>query len=320
MTPVAAAELDLNFLLNRLAQHEGSVGAILLDEFQRMRDDEVRGQLMEVVKGMADRGLHTALVLAGIGTEPRDLVPEVDVGAYGRRNLEFVPIPTLELSEARELVAQRAKLGVKIEKPSLAKVLWVSAGLPCLIHHLMYQAGLAWIARWEGLVVTVKPKIWEKLGVRPREERFNMRGVDVFLKERDVDVALNELVEASRVGDLQSYDHRGDPNFGRRSDIVGFWLAQDQDVSVSYAAERLGINAAIVRDDLESIASRGPLRIDGRGVLRGPASAPYFRSDLRAVHVVRPRWERFLMDDSKVAEMDRDLEAILHELESADDD
>ena len=179
--PVAPDTLDLNFLLDRLARREGEIDAVVLDEFERMSNEQIRDELMEVVKGIADRGLRTLLVLVGVADEPDELVRDFELARYGRRNLTAIKLPRLSDDEALELIAQRRALGVDVDEDAAAQVIRVACGLPFLIHHLAYEAGLCWVGRWAGVAIKPNPSMWQKLGLAPREEQFNVAGVNVRL-------------------------------------------------------------------------------------------------------------------------------------------
>jgi AAA+ ATPase superfamily predicted ATPase len=58
--PVADRKLDLNFVLDRLERRAGDLDAVVIDEFQNISKQAVQTQIIEVVKGFADRGVDVS--------------------------------------------------------------------------------------------------------------------------------------------------------------------------------------------------------------------------------------------------------------------
>jgi AAA domain len=312
--PIAPEQLDLNALLDRLRDRQSAIDAFVLDEFENI-DSPARMQLMEVVKGMADRGLIPALVLVGVAAGPEDLVDVDQLRPYVRRNIHIVHLPRLGNQDIRDLIAQRQPHGIRPADTTIVDdIVHVSCGYPFHAHYLAREACRAWLARWDEseLLGTTGRSLRTRLGFRPREQRF-VAEVEIVFSREDLRQALGSflkqssptLVEAafsSQVLNLIYGDTVMDPFAATQSTsvlsvgmAVGVlhessspehllrvykYFAESVDpVFLTDAARTVGISAQKLQRDLKS--PQALLRVK-KDCLVPDASEPHLRSVLRA--------------------------------------
>jgi hypothetical protein len=126
-------EPDHVFLqLGRFGQND--IPIIVLDEYDRIRDENCRMLMTDVIKSLTRVQNNPTLVLVGVA---ENIVSLVKDHASISRNLVQVPMERMNSDEIREVVTTRTKhLRMRISDDALWRITYFSAGLPFYAHSL----------------------------------------------------------------------------------------------------------------------------------------------------------------------------------------
>jgi hypothetical protein len=117
---------------------------IVLDEFDRLRDDNCKALASDVVKSMSDYGSNCTLVFVGVAKSVAELIANHQSIT---RALIQVPIDRLKKAELRDIVTVRLRrLGMTIDEEALWRITFLSAGFPFYTHALGRQAAMRAVA------------------------------------------------------------------------------------------------------------------------------------------------------------------------------
>jgi Cdc6-like AAA superfamily ATPase len=112
---------------------------IVIDELDRLDDDEALTLLADTVKTLSDHGVASTLVLVGVGHSVGDLIGEHQSVA---RALVQVEMPRMSREELREIMAKCcARAGITAAPQATEKIVFLSEGLPHYTHLLGLYAG-----------------------------------------------------------------------------------------------------------------------------------------------------------------------------------
>ncbi len=163
---VAAQKLDLNFVLERVVRHEQKIGSIVIDEFQRIKDSKIHTQVVEVIKGLADRGSNVTVALVGITAQGEELVKDPEFF-----NVAFPP----ELQQ---------------------KISWMSCGYPYIVHKIALQSCMAWLVRSTAQIIGDLVVPWiRKYILRQKEiQTPDLKTLSVSIDRDDVISAVQMFV------------------------------------------------------------------------------------------------------------------------------
>lgn len=145
---IAPRKLDLDFVLERLEKRQAEIDFIVIDEFQRVTTDTMQSQILEVVKGLANRPVDVTLVLIGLVRSDKHFIRSAEYKRdyLGRHVLE-VHIPRMTDTEIADILERRAVFGIHFPPPAIATITNVSWGYPSATHRLARVAAGNWIAR-----------------------------------------------------------------------------------------------------------------------------------------------------------------------------
>jgi len=128
---------DVRFLLKQL----GSPAIIVIDEFDRVSDQETSTLLADSIKSLSDHAVDATLIIVGVADSIDELIAE---HASIERALVQIKVPRmreLELTEIVEKGFQYARMG--IDKDAIQEIAALSRGLPHNAHELGMFAGHA---------------------------------------------------------------------------------------------------------------------------------------------------------------------------------
>jgi Holliday junction resolvasome RuvABC ATP-dependent DNA helicase subunit len=118
---------------------------IIIDEFDRIKDSEVKRLLADTIKNFSDYSVDTTFVLVGVADSVESLISEHE---SIERALVQVKMPRMSISELEEIVNRGLKiLKLKIRKEARHKIVQLSQGLPHYTHLLSLYAAQAAIMR-----------------------------------------------------------------------------------------------------------------------------------------------------------------------------
>ncbi len=124
-------------LLSRIT---GTRVLVILDEFDRVRSEEFRRAMAELLKSLADRSVRVQFVIAGVAANLNELVSNVP---SIQRNIAAIQVPKMTPLEVRELVKKgEAVSGVAFDDGAIEAVIARSIGFPYLASLLSHRAGL----------------------------------------------------------------------------------------------------------------------------------------------------------------------------------
>ena len=127
---VAAQKLDLNFVLERVVKHEVKIDSIVIDEFQRIKDPKIHTQVVEVIKGLADRGSHVTVALVGITAKGEELVKDPEYPSYLGRHVTAIRLGPMTESEIIEIFQGRKSFGITFPPELQQRIGWILMWLP----------------------------------------------------------------------------------------------------------------------------------------------------------------------------------------------
>lgn len=138
-------EPDHVFLeLQRFRPNE--IPIIIIDEYDRVEDEECRVLMTDVIKGLTLSRTNPTIILVGVAENIMHLVH--DHKSIASRNLVQVPMHRMSRDEIKEIIAVRLrKLGMRISDDALWRIAYFSAGLPFYAHSLGKFAALSAILR-----------------------------------------------------------------------------------------------------------------------------------------------------------------------------
>ncbi|HZT95526.1 MAG TPA: AAA family ATPase [Chloroflexota bacterium] len=114
---------------------------IVIDEFDRIQDEELRGLIADTIKMLSDHAVSVTLIIVGVASDVDDLLYE---HASIPRHIEEVLMPVMPVHELEELVASRLKsVGMGIDDEALTLIALLSQGLPPYAHLLGLYASLS---------------------------------------------------------------------------------------------------------------------------------------------------------------------------------
>lgn len=112
---------------------------VVVDEYDRVDDDEALSMMADTIKALSDHAVPTKLVFVGVADSIENLIGEHE---SVRRCLEEVQVPRMKAEEMRELVTRGFfEADIQIEKSAVERIVRLSEGLPPYGHLLSLRAG-----------------------------------------------------------------------------------------------------------------------------------------------------------------------------------
>lgn len=108
---------------------------IIIDEYDRIEDDECRVLITDVLKGLTLCKTNPTVILVGVAENIIRLVH--DHQSIAGRNLVQIHMKRMDRDEVREVITSRLrKLNMRISDDALWRIAYFSAGLPAYAHSL----------------------------------------------------------------------------------------------------------------------------------------------------------------------------------------
>jgi len=123
----------------RFALEEIPPAIIVIDELDRLDNDEALTLLSDTIKTLSDHSVSSTLVLVGVAQSIGDLIGEhQSIG----RSLEQIEMPRMSRRELAEIIEKGcAKADITARPEAVAKMAYLSEGLPHYAHLLGLNAG-----------------------------------------------------------------------------------------------------------------------------------------------------------------------------------
>ncbi len=145
--PVAKQRLDLNFVIKKLTNLQTQIDAIVLDEFQNIKRQEIQTEIIEVVKGLADKNIKLKIVIVGIADSDTQLLTSKEYPQYKLRHFTAVRIPKMEFEELQDIMDKRDQLfGIKFEPEVKRWIVEISSGYPQYVHKFALNSSISWLS------------------------------------------------------------------------------------------------------------------------------------------------------------------------------
>lgn len=131
---------DVQMELETFEPHH--VPIIVLDEFDRLEDQQVSRQVADTIKALSDYSVNATVVVVGVAENVEALI---EGHQSISRSLVQVQMRRMSISELREIVTSRyTRCGLHIDEGALQKIAVLSRGLPNYAHllgmHSAWQA------------------------------------------------------------------------------------------------------------------------------------------------------------------------------------
>ena len=124
---------DVRFALSRQP-----ASLIVIDELDRLDNDEALTLLADTVKTLSDHAVHTTLVLVGVADSIDELIGDHQ---SIERALVQIPMPRMPVDELAEIIDKGIEeLGMAISASSRSRIARLSEGLPHYTHLLSLHA------------------------------------------------------------------------------------------------------------------------------------------------------------------------------------
>lgn len=118
-----------------------TIAIIVLDEFDKIEDDDARTLMANTIKSLSDHPARFTLILVGVADAVTDLIEEHESIS---RCLKQIQMPRMFPSELRQILEVRLpRLGMDIHQDATASIVAISRGLPHFTHLLGQRAAKA---------------------------------------------------------------------------------------------------------------------------------------------------------------------------------
>jgi len=129
-----------------------SVPIVILDEFDKLDNDEAKINIANTIKNLSDRSVRATVILVGIADSAERLVSDHESVS---RCLRHVPMHRMFSRELREIIETRLRdLSMTIEQDALVYIVASSRGLPHYTHLVGQRSAKAALER-RSLKVTI---------------------------------------------------------------------------------------------------------------------------------------------------------------------
>jgi Cdc6-like AAA superfamily ATPase len=123
----------------------GKRGVIILDDYERITDQETRHFFPELIKKISDNRLAVTLIVVGIGDSTHDLI---SVHPSIERNLTAIHVPRLTDEQIRQIAVNGfAALRLRYEPEAVEQIVRYSANFPFYTHRLCEGIVRAYVAQ-----------------------------------------------------------------------------------------------------------------------------------------------------------------------------
>ena len=120
------------------AMQHGRPVLVILDEFDRVPNGNLKRAIADTIKTLSDRATPITLVIVGVADTVGDLILEHQ---SIERAVTQVPLPRMETSELNEILENGTeRLGMRIGLKAKERIANLSQGLPSYTHRLALQA------------------------------------------------------------------------------------------------------------------------------------------------------------------------------------
>jgi len=261
--PVADRSLDLNLVLDRVARRAGDLDAIVIDEFQNIRNADVQTQIIEVVKGFTDRNVEMTIVIVGVADNDDELLSSREYEQYKGRHFFARRVSRMPEDELRDILERRERAyNVTFEDDVKTAIVHIASGYPGTAHRLALLAAQVWAARaFVGFATNALFALLRFFGISRSE---SVENANVHVEQQDLRRAVERFVGDFREHhpDLVArYDQvLASPTWPDVERLIGLLAASP---TARIHADVLARKAGIAGEDLERL-----LDTEARGLVQ----------------------------------------------------
>jgi hypothetical protein len=197
--------LNLNHVLSELEKRQTKFDVLAIDEFHRVKSVDVHDQLLELIKGCADRGMKLSVVVAGQAEQAEGLIRSAELRDYLQRSIIAMKIPPLTKEDLLDILVRRERVfNVKIEPDVGERIVAISGDSVTLVHRLALAASSAWLLRSFSYHVT-KGFRWllGLVGIRS-DQAVELDKVGVAVEMEDLRSALRGVIDSFEAGNPEA--------------------------------------------------------------------------------------------------------------------
>jgi hypothetical protein len=140
---VAKQTLDPNFVAMKLRNWQGQLNAIIIDEFQEVRDPDDQQSVIDTAKILSDHGVHIPIVVIGHAASDAELFNVPVYHEYKGRYFSAIEVKEMPDSELADIILKRQKIHNTRFTPQAGKaIIRIAAGYPTVVHRLALSASI----------------------------------------------------------------------------------------------------------------------------------------------------------------------------------
>jgi AAA domain len=140
---VAKQTLDPNFVAKKLGHFQQELKAIIIDEFQEVRDSEDQRAVIDTAKILSDQGVRIPIVIIGHAASDSELFAVPAYHEYVGRYFNAIEVKEMPDSELADIIARREKMfGARFTPHAREAIIRIAAGYPTVVHRLALDASI----------------------------------------------------------------------------------------------------------------------------------------------------------------------------------
>lgn len=142
-TVVAKQTLDPNFVAARLGPWQNELKAIVIDEFQEVRELEDQQAFIDTAKILSDHRVDIPIVLVGHAPSDMDLFKVPAYRENRGRYISAIEVKEMPDSELVDIIERRQRAyGTRFTPQALKAIVRIAAGYPTVVHRLALDASV----------------------------------------------------------------------------------------------------------------------------------------------------------------------------------
>lgn len=179
-TPTHAHRISARRVLDAFSQTDA---LLIIDEFDRVQDDETHRRVAELVKAFSDSRSRSKLVIVGVADSVRDLIGE---HTSLNRSLAQIKLDRMDRGELTDVIRRgEERTGVTFQDSVVRRIVSLADGFPHFVHLISLYASLS----------AIEPLL-EDPEAEPR-----------VVDEREYDTGVAEAIQNSEYTLAEAYDN-----------------------------------------------------------------------------------------------------------------
>jgi hypothetical protein len=273
--------LDLNYILSELERQQDKFDVLMIDEFHRVEDHTVHQQLLELIKGCADRGLSLTIVVAGQADRAEELVKSDELPDYFERSIVAIKIPPLNPADLLDILIRRERLfKIKIDSEVKEKIVYIAGRSMTLVHRIALSASSAWLLRAFTYHLTHGLQWLLRLLRLRGEEALSLDKVGVTVEMEDLRSGLRLWIDSFEAGNPEAAQQyrsaRADP--AAKTIFPAVLATEERPVRYEEIAKHADVSSEAVREVVLDCSSLFTPRGEDAFEIEPAATLAYLRA------------------------------------------